>query len=610
MRATIRRLATAALLTLLVLGNGSVTGQVRAGPVGPLDQAFAAASQQYGVPQSLLVAISYAETGWNASYASAETGEGVYGPMALYDTANHQGTLEQAAADLSVSQPQLESDPATNIMGAAAVLADGARATNQGNTPSSVNEWYGAVAQYSGIRYRRPAKEFADYIFALLAKGVKGRASDGEVLGIPATVVDPDTSQLSILNLTHLQPQQGDYPYDGAFIPAGGTGFGGSNRPKNGLFIQYVVVHDTEGGYPSVIQAFTEPGDCCSAHYTIDGESNVPYPAVTQFVFNHDIAYHAGNYWFNQHSIGIEHVGFADQRAGYYTQALYDASAKLVAYTAAVYGIPIDRAHILGHGSVPAPFQSLTHYMHWDPGPFWDWPYYLAQVKADYATWTHNASLPSPSVPGSDQAASSSIRLINVGGDESAASDIQDWRNGPAVNFANVHADNNGTPSDQLVRGASDPSTWVSPSNYNADDFACDNLPNATRSPGGSWTEDANSDLRAKAEYGEAFARIGTYTDSGGVTWDEIDFNGVTGWIKESDTTDGWGVTVTFKDTASTPIYGKPLSTASPICPGTNLTGQSYVSQNVYTDASGATWYEIFYNHRVAWVPASELTVG
>jgi hypothetical protein len=39
--------------------------------------------------------------------------------------------------------------------------------------------------------------------------------------------------------------------------------------------------------------------------------------------------------------------------------------------------------------------------------------------------------------------------------------------------------------------------------------------------------------------------------------------------------------------------------------------GQSYVSQNIYTDAAtGITWYEIYYNHRIAWVPNSEVMVS
>ena len=58
--------------------------------------------------------------------------------------------------------------------------------------------------------------------------------------------------------------------------------------------------------------------------------------------------------------------------------------------------------------------------------------------------------------------------------------------------------------------------------------------------------------------------------------------------------------------------YGAPVLSASyAICPdaryGFSRAGQSYVAQNVYVDATGATWYEIYYNHRLAWVPGSEV---
>lgn len=584
---------------------------------GTLANGFASASKRYGVPQQLLMAVSYAETHWNAQLASNPTNgedgsnESVYGPMALYLGPNGTGTVTQAAADLGVSASQVETDPTTNIMGAAAVLVDDAKATNSGGKPSSsdVNQWYGAVAKYVGGGTYEPAKWFADHVYALLQSGMSGAATDGESLSVPAQQVSPNTSQINVLNLSHLQPGQSDYPLADEFIPAGGNHFAAANRPDKGLFIQYIVIHDTEVDYPGTVRAFQDPGGCCSANYVVDGESGGAYPTVTQFVHNKDIAYHAGNWWFNQHSIGIEHVGFADAPGGYYTPKMYDASAQLVAYLCAVYNIPIDRAHILGHGTVPGPTPAYTHGMHWDPGPFWDWNYYLDQVKLYYAKWTSNP-LPSSAVPAQYQTSRAAIRAIVPNAAYSASADVASWTNGTYVNFANVTTTPGGST---LVRGASDPSTWTSPSSYNVADFSCDNLPDATQNSSGTWTEDTNSDLRAKAEYQEAFALLGQ-TSVGGVTYDEIDFNGVSGWVKDSDTTNGWGAIVTF--TGATTLYGWPsLSSVYAICPdasnGLNRSGQSYVAHTVYTDsATGITWYEIYYNHRVAWAPASEVSVS
>jgi hypothetical protein len=145
--------------------------------------------------------------------------------------------------------------------------------------------------------------------------------------------------------------------------------------------------------------------------------------------------------------------------------------------------------------------------------------------------------------------------------------------------------------------------------------FSCDNLPDADKTGAGAWTLDAHSDLRTKAEYGEAYVQLRTAMVDG-MTWDEINFGGVNGWIKDSATTPGWGVIVTFVGgPVPTTLYGKPvLSNSYAICPdasyGFSRTGQSYVAQNVYGDATGATWYEIYYNHRLAWVPGSEVAAN
>ena len=612
--------ASLALATTLIAGVLAAPWGARsahaAAPSGELASAFASAAQQYGVPQQLLMAISYSETHWNAHLASSpdngDSGatESVYGPMSLYLDPNGSGTVAQAAADLGVSLARVETDPTTNIAGAAAVLVDDSKTTNNGQKPPSndVNQWYGAVAKYVGNDLYEPAKWFANNVYALMQSGVDGVATDGERLSVPAQAVNPETSQIDILNLTHLQPGPSDYPNTNEWVPSGGKHYGSSNRPKNGLFIQYIVIHDTEEDYPSTIRTFRNPGGCCSANYVVDGEAGGAYPTVTQLVHNKDIAYQAGNYWVNQHSIGIEHVGFADAPNGYYTQKLYDASAQLVAYLCAVYNIPIDRAHILGHGSVPGPSQVYVHGMHWDPGPFWDWAYYLNRVRYYYAQWT--SGTPAVGVPAQYQTSRTAVRAVAVNAAHDGASDIPSWTGGTYTNFANVTTTPGGST---LVKGASDPSTWVTPSNYNAADFSCDNLPNATQSSSGAWTEDTNSDLRAKSEYQQAFALL-NQTTVNGVTYDEIDFNGTPGWVKASDTTDGWGAIVTFGGT--TTIYGQPtLTSGHAICNdasnGFSRVGQSYVSQNIYADpATGITWYEIYYNHRIAWVPNSEVTVS
>ena len=61
-------------------------------------------------------------------------------------------------------------------------------------------------------------------------------------------------------------------------------------------------------------------------------------------------------------------------RPAYFTDALYEESARLTAAVCDRYGIPKDRAHILGHYEVPGTD-------HTDPGPNWDWTRYIRLVN-------------------------------------------------------------------------------------------------------------------------------------------------------------------------------------------------------------------------------------
>jgi hypothetical protein len=82
------------------------------------------------------------------------------------------------------------------------------------------------------------------------------------------------------------------------------------------------------------------------------------------------------------HSIGIEHEGYLAHGHRWYTDEQYRASAKLVRYLAATFGIPLDRDHIIGHEEIPAETAEKSAAQHYDPGPFWDWSYYFDLLGA------------------------------------------------------------------------------------------------------------------------------------------------------------------------------------------------------------------------------------
>jgi hypothetical protein len=140
------------------------------------------------------------------------------------------------------------------------------------------------------------------------------------------------------------------------------------------------VIHDTEGSYESASSWFQDPRSYVAAHYVIrssDGE-------VTQMVRNSDVGWHAGNWYMNMHSIGIEHEGYAAEGAAWYTDAMYRSSAKLVRHLAKQYNIPLDREHIVGHDQYHGLTPARATAMHTDPGPYWDWDYYMQLLKAPH----------------------------------------------------------------------------------------------------------------------------------------------------------------------------------------------------------------------------------
>ncbi|MFB7495765.1 N-acetylmuramoyl-L-alanine amidase [Streptomyces sp. NPDC056161] len=163
------------------------------------------------------------------------------------------------------------------------------------------------------------------------------------------------------------QTQAVDYP-SAEWQPASTANFTASTRPS-AYSVDRVIVHVTQETYATTLSIFQNPQKQVSAHYVVrsaDGH-------VAQCVREADIAWHAGNWSYNTRSIGIEHEGWVDQPA-YFTDALYEQSAKLTAAICDKYGIPKDRTHILGHAQVPGTD-------HTDPGPNWDWVRYLRLVN-------------------------------------------------------------------------------------------------------------------------------------------------------------------------------------------------------------------------------------
>jgi N-acetyl-anhydromuramyl-L-alanine amidase AmpD len=183
-----------------------------------------------------------------------------------------------------------------------------------------------------------------------------------------------------------------------------------ANREKD-VTIDYLVVHDTECDYEDCVRYIQTPDRFVSWQYTIRSDDG----HVAQHVATHNVAAHAGNWYINMHSIGLEHEGYAAGQGRWYTDALYRSSAELGKYLAAKHGFELDRAHVVGHEE----FQSANY--KWDPGPYWDWERYmkllgapirpegkgrseLVTVKPGYKSNQHAMECPAdPQVPSSER---------------------------------------------------------------------------------------------------------------------------------------------------------------------------------------------------------------
>ncbi|MDX3452247.1 N-acetylmuramoyl-L-alanine amidase [Streptomyces sp. ME02-8801-2C] len=432
LRRTAGTLASAALL-LPLLGAAPADSSAPAdsgSSATRLQRAFATAADQYHVPQSVLLAVSYLQSRWD-THAGAPSVTGGYGPMhltdartALANAPHHSEGTEDARGD-SARQPlhpttevpaqaelpprlstltkaseltglpaeQLRTDPAANVAGGAALLAAAQRNLAE---PLSADpaDWYGAVARFSGADDTATAAAYADDVYAVLRGGEQRTTDEGQRVALAARPeLAPDTAQLKRTGLRRVSAEGTECPTTVSceWIPAPYEEFGDNDYGNHDLGdrptsqrIRYIVVHDTEGAWEGVLNMVQDP-TYVSWNYTLrstDGH-------IAQHVKAKDVAWHAGNWYVNAKSIGLEHEGFLANPEAWYTEAMYRASARLVKYLAATYDIPLDRQHIIGHDNVPGPTTSTVSGMHTDPGPYWDWQHYFTLLGRPFERTAH-----------------------------------------------------------------------------------------------------------------------------------------------------------------------------------------------------------------------------
>ena len=357
-------LAVGALALTALPSNAAEPAQPAGQP--DLAAAFKTASAKYDVPREVLVGVGFAETHLDGHNGTPSQANG-YGVMHLASN-NVNKTMSEASKLTGLPVAELSKDDTSNILGAAAVLdayADQARLANR----SDLGEWYGVIAKYSHSADASTARLYTDEVYRVIARGVRtaGVSTD------PKTVT-PDRGAYA--KAAPLGTAAVDYP-GAIWNPASTSNY----RVGRTAAITTIVIHVTQGSYAGTISWFKNPSAQVSAHYVVrssDGE-------VTQMVAEKDTAWHVRTE--NPYTIGIEHEGYVDQPS-WFTDAMYRSSAALTRNIADRRGIPKDRAHIKGHSEMP-------NNDHTDPGPNWNWDYYMQLVNGgdpnppeyNFTTW-------------------------------------------------------------------------------------------------------------------------------------------------------------------------------------------------------------------------------
>ncbi len=594
------------------------------------ERAFAAASAEYGVPRTVLEAVSYAQTRWD--FNPGHSSSGGYGPMHLVDadlgsategkglgdatapaaSAPVADTLGRAAALTGLDEGTLRTDELANIRGGAALLA----ATQQRlglptGAGTDSGDWYAAVADASGSAQEDVAGAFADDTYSVIAAGASRRTVDGKEVSLQPSAATPAKAQITRLGLLkRANNSQVDCPpgleCDWVPAPYAKTGPGAGDYGNHDLAsrpaspkITNIVIHNTEASYDTTLKLVTDP-DYLAWNYSLRSSDGL----IAQHLEPKDVGWHAGNWYVNSHSIGLEHEGFAATGAQWFSEPMYRSSARLVRYLAKKYDIPLDMQHVFGHDQIPGVAPANVAGMHWDPGPYWNWEHYFQLL---------GAPLQSHGVDGAQDL----VRIL-PGFDDN----IQTLT---SCTTAGVACEPQGTNFVYLHNAPSESAPLVN---------------DIGRKPNGAASTTSVSDIGARAQAGLTFAVAERQGD-----WTAIWFNGVKAWFHNpaSDPTAiavGGQYVVPKPGRTSVPVYGRAYPEASAYPAGIPVqalaplqyrftAGQRYAvgdltiptnyyrattfsadTPNDHVDVVGQdTYYQVSLGHRFAYVRAADVDV-
>lgn len=664
--------AATALLVPLVSAGPYATAEQRG--TSRLQQQFADAAEEYRVPQSVLLGVSYLQSRWDA-HDGAPSVSGGYGPMHLTDartalarssaaphahgsgakeedargdtsrparttsSATEHGsrtrapesgslparlrTAERAAKLTGLSAKELRGSTDANVRGGAALLAAAQKKLGR-PLSSDPADWYGAVAAYPAAAERGAAASnasFADDVFDVMRSGEHRTTDSGQQVRLEA---DPELRAPSAEDSGRTAPRAAaekpecprsvscewlPAPYEEYTDDEGNPGYGNHDKTRRpgSASVDYIVVHDTEGEWDTVMDLIQDP-TYVSWNYSLRSSDG----HIAQHVRGKDAAWHAGNWYVNAKSVGLEHEGFLTDPDAWFTEAMYRSSARLVKYLSAKYDIPLDRQHVLGHDNVPGVTTANIAGMHTDPGPYFDWRHYFKLLGAPFTASSEGKDSAKVSGKGSGKG-----KLLTIRPDYD--------RHRPEY----TKCDDSGDPCPPHGSGAVRLHTEPDAGSALVQDEGLH--------PGGKSTTGVN-DTGARASTGQQYA----VADREG-EWTAIWYLGQKGWFhnpkKQPTAVPSRGRVITPKDgTEEIPVYGRaypekeaypegvPAQELSPL-PYKIKAGQAYAAglktRGEYLYAKefdpraekfkvvrgDLTYYQIQLGHRVAFVKADDVRV-
>jgi hypothetical protein len=276
-----------------------------------LDDDFAFAAAESGVPADLLKAIAYVETRWQM-VAGEDEHEGRPSGSGLFGLTGDN--LAAGAKAAGVDENAARYELGANIAAASARLAD--LASTQGVTGDDLMDWTPVVAEFAQNPDDEARAAYVDEVIRVLALGAQEIAEDGTLVAS----IQPH-GELEVPAAPGLERATVDFP--GAILRSSPN-----YNSRGGSGVSLVVIHSCEGNYAGCWGWLRNSAAGASAHYVVKEDGG----EVTQLVREANRAWHvaasyecsrAGNQQCskngvstNTFSVGIEHGALHRSRRG------------------------------------------------------------------------------------------------------------------------------------------------------------------------------------------------------------------------------------------------------------------------------------------------------